>query len=309
MSRKLVEMQGHMEKLTEEELQFCWRCLVDGGQLTVPKLQEFFDKVCGQHLPLSQANDLLNYMDSSHDGRVGMEEFKFFMQVGCLEETDAQTFMWAPHRRKSTSGLELRALREEQRAHTESYSDSISKSSKQAVSGSQLLLPDHARHKLVVQDADHNFNQRDAQLGKKKKKKKRATKIDDQVVANIEAKVANYESKTWMELLDFERDFSRRLLRSHASEITKITLMEYHKMLQGWARLAEWHLPGEVRTADTLAALESLQAPDSGYARRGSARGSGEFTVLPGLSLEQFTKIGNRTFVVKVSRPSNEPSE
>lgn len=84
------------ENLTEEEITFGWRSLAQQGQITVPKIRQFMQDVCNVKLSIVQAKDLLNYMDANGDGRVGQEDFKFFMQTGRLSQTDSTTFMWKP---------------------------------------------------------------------------------------------------------------------------------------------------------------------------------------------------------------------
>merc|ERR1719359_906182 len=84
------------ENLTQEEVNFGWRSLAQQGQIAVPKLRQFMQDVCGTRLSIVQAKDLLNYMDADGDGRVGQEDFKFFMQTGRLSQTDSSTFMWKP---------------------------------------------------------------------------------------------------------------------------------------------------------------------------------------------------------------------
>lgn len=82
--------------LSDEELKFCWQCLVDQGQLTTSKLQKFMLEVTGDELTAIQATDLLGYLDATGDGRVGMEEFRHFMSTSELDMTDVQTFLWSP---------------------------------------------------------------------------------------------------------------------------------------------------------------------------------------------------------------------
>lgn len=88
--------QQPFERLTEEEVTFCWRGLADQGQLTVGRLQKFFLDVCGEQLSAVQAKDLLGYMDANGDGRVGMEDFRNFVSTGQLADTDIKSFMWTP---------------------------------------------------------------------------------------------------------------------------------------------------------------------------------------------------------------------
>ena len=84
------------DPLSDEELKFCWQCLVDQGQLTTSKLQKFMLEVTGDELTAIQATDLLGYLDATGDGRVGMEEFRHFMSTSELDMTDVQTFLWSP---------------------------------------------------------------------------------------------------------------------------------------------------------------------------------------------------------------------
>eukprot|EP00929_Paragymnodinium_shiwhaense_P053070 TRINITY_DN26570_c0_g1_i2.p1 TRINITY_DN26570_c0_g1~~TRINITY_DN26570_c0_g1_i2.p1 ORF type:complete len:450 (-),score=146.26 TRINITY_DN26570_c0_g1_i2:71-1420(-) len=83
--------------LTEEELQFCWRSLVEEGRVSMTKLQGLVKSLCGYSMTAVQCKDLLRYMDANGDGRVGMEDFKNFMQVPCCAQTDPKSFMWTPN--------------------------------------------------------------------------------------------------------------------------------------------------------------------------------------------------------------------
>jgi len=82
--------------LTDEEVQFCWRGLVDEGKMSVPKLQRFMEQVAGHNLSAVQARDLIQYMDADGDGRVGKEDFRNFMSTPSLDHTDVKNFMWTP---------------------------------------------------------------------------------------------------------------------------------------------------------------------------------------------------------------------
>eukprot|EP00933_Yihiella_yeosuensis_P013190 TRINITY_DN12337_c0_g1_i1.p1 TRINITY_DN12337_c0_g1~~TRINITY_DN12337_c0_g1_i1.p1 ORF type:complete len:442 (+),score=106.74 TRINITY_DN12337_c0_g1_i1:54-1328(+) len=87
---------GTWDPLSEEELKFCWQCIVQHGQLTVPNLQKFMLMVTGEEMTFVQARDLLGYLDASGDGRVGMEEFRHFMSASELQRTTPKQFMWSP---------------------------------------------------------------------------------------------------------------------------------------------------------------------------------------------------------------------
>lgn len=92
---------GHpsSEALNEDELLFLWKGLVEEGRLSVPKLQQFMETVAGVRMTVVQAKDLLNYMDANGDGRVGMEDFKSFLSIGHLADTDVKSFMWEPRKK------------------------------------------------------------------------------------------------------------------------------------------------------------------------------------------------------------------
>ena len=85
-----------IEPLTDEEFAFCWRSLVEEGRISVPRLQKFMLDVCGRRLSSMEAEDLLSYMDANEDGRVGQEDFRYFLSVASLEGTDSGNFMWTP---------------------------------------------------------------------------------------------------------------------------------------------------------------------------------------------------------------------
>lgn len=87
------------ELLNEDELLFLWKGLVENGQLSISKLQTFMREVAGVSMSIVQARDLLDYMDANGDGRVGMEDFKNFLSIGHLAETDAKSFMWEPKKK------------------------------------------------------------------------------------------------------------------------------------------------------------------------------------------------------------------
>ena len=55
--RRVASMptEDFFEPLSDEEVNFCWRCLVDQGQLSVEKLQKFYQEISGE--PLSVVQD------------------------------------------------------------------------------------------------------------------------------------------------------------------------------------------------------------------------------------------------------------
>jgi len=110
--------------LSDDEVQFCWRGLVDEGRLSVHKLRKFMEDVCGFTMSTMQAKDLLAYMDANGDGRVGMEDFKYFMGTPSLEHLDAKTFMWNP----KAKYREEHAVQEEEHGDTKEVDRLVSTS-------------------------------------------------------------------------------------------------------------------------------------------------------------------------------------
>lgn len=100
------------EPLTEEELSFCWKSLVDGGQLKAAKLQQFMLDITGESMSRMQARDLISYMDIQGDGNVGQEDFRHFLSIGNLEATNPKDFMWTS---KPKRGLDRPATDEDKR--------------------------------------------------------------------------------------------------------------------------------------------------------------------------------------------------
>lgn len=94
-----MKQPANAELLNEDELLFLWKGLVENGQLSPSKLMMFMQQVAGVNMSVVQARDLLNYMDANGDGRVGMEDFKNFLSIGHLSETDAKAFMWEPKKK------------------------------------------------------------------------------------------------------------------------------------------------------------------------------------------------------------------
>lgn len=115
-----------MEPATEDELAFCWRALVDEGKLSIDKLQAFMKDICGVRLSPTQAKDLVTYMDANGDGRVGLDDFRHFMSIGCLADTDPKSFMWAPSAKyRQEHGLTDSQQRQEQASIFDDFEDAF----------------------------------------------------------------------------------------------------------------------------------------------------------------------------------------
>mmetsp|Transcript_16942 Transcript_16942/g.45026 ORF Transcript_16942/g.45026 Transcript_16942/m.45026 type:complete len:395 (+) Transcript_16942:184-1368(+) len=106
-SAQAAAEQG-FEPLSEDEVSFVWKSLVDQGALSEASLQRFMLEVCGDKISAVQARDLLNYMDADGNGSVGKEDFRNFVSVGRLADTDAKAFMWHPNAKyRQEHGTEL----------------------------------------------------------------------------------------------------------------------------------------------------------------------------------------------------------
>lgn len=98
------------EPLADDEVNFVWRSLVDQGALSEASLQRFMLEVCGDKISSVQAKDLLNYMDADANGSVGKEDFRNFMSIGRLADTDVKAFMWHPNAKyRQEHGMEDKA--------------------------------------------------------------------------------------------------------------------------------------------------------------------------------------------------------
>jgi hypothetical protein len=82
------------EPLDEEEIAFVWKCITDHGQLTAATLKEVMKEVCGMEISQIACKDLLAYMDANGDGVVGQDDFREFMSIGRLADTDPKAFLW-----------------------------------------------------------------------------------------------------------------------------------------------------------------------------------------------------------------------
>jgi hypothetical protein len=86
------------EPLDEEEIAFVWKCITDHGQLTPATLKEVMKEICGMDISQIACKDLLAYMDANGDGVVGQDDFREFMSIGRLADTDPKAFLWREKR-------------------------------------------------------------------------------------------------------------------------------------------------------------------------------------------------------------------
>lgn len=273
------------EPLSEEEMLFCWRTLVDEGRLSAPKLMQFMSEVGGVKLSAVQAKDLLNYMDADSDGNVGKSDFKYFMSIGRLEDTDAKSFMWAPkakyqeeHGRSAghgatdskeanddgnCAGVSESPAGDKQRSSTvnEITSQQPTKPSRGRVATSKENAKDEgtwaepsskgaaARSSLQAAGSSQPPRERDPP--------------DPKFLAKIATTLEKYEKETYEKYLQEEKDFEKRLFKSFCSEGSdELDVVAYHNMLKKWFPLASWCTPGDLRSGDSIAALQSILAQD-----------------------------------------------
>jgi hypothetical protein len=82
------------EPLDDEEIAFVWKCITDHGQLTPATLKDVMKEICGMDISQIACKDLLAYMDANGDGVVGQDDFREFMSIGRLSDTDPKAFLW-----------------------------------------------------------------------------------------------------------------------------------------------------------------------------------------------------------------------
>lgn len=263
------------EPLTEEEMLFCWKSLVDEGKLSIPKLQTFMQQVCGVNLSTVQARDMIQYMDANGDGRVGLEDFKNFMSIGRLADTDAKNFMWTPKAQfRMEHGIGKNAKEDDAGLLSAFSSHSDEKRRGSAVfSDAGLILESSAvpAKPTTPPDAKAPGKRRPApgrgQADSIKNVEKEDEKKDKKVASErtnqlIETAISNYERQSWERFLKEEADFKRYLFDQFSGGKDELDVMDYHRMLLKWFPLAEWCAPRGIRPADSLAALEYIVRRD-----------------------------------------------
>mmetsp|Transcript_6559 Transcript_6559/g.16093 ORF Transcript_6559/g.16093 Transcript_6559/m.16093 type:complete len:348 (-) Transcript_6559:35-1078(-) len=245
--------------LNDDEIAFCWKALVDEGKLSVTKLQAFMKELCAVELSPVQAKDLLNYMDANGDGRVGMEDFKYFMSIGRLQDTDAQTFMWKPKAkfRADHGKAEVKERVEDLDGGTETSVGTRATANLFASpprppepSPKAQATPNQFRRKFAT-----NPSKEPADSGKKVEPRPDGPAT----MAKINNALTKYEQESWQKFLEQEEKFQRELFDQFASPGSdELTVLEYHKMLVKWYGLNSASAPGALRPGDSLASLKYL---------------------------------------------------
>mmetsp|Transcript_130566 Transcript_130566/g.325771 ORF Transcript_130566/g.325771 Transcript_130566/m.325771 type:complete len:439 (+) Transcript_130566:84-1400(+) len=340
------------EALSEEEVAFCWLSLVDQGKLSAQRLQQFMLEICGERLSSIQVRDLLNYMDANGDGKVGREDFRNFVSVGRLEDTNPADFMWTPKRKYREEhgtvekqqpkdedlpsvGVGLTAaasffrtdttISENPRASLEilggaaglgnvgAGANASTTSSSTAAAGPPE--PTHRAAGSVLQTQDTKVSEPKPPPGKRrgpaggrgartaaaaaaateadpavmasagaerqeasvveKPKPSPIPKLDAKVRAQIEASIEKYEQDSWQKFLKVEEEFKEKLFKQFASSADSMSVTEYHKMLMKWHRMARWSMPGDLRPADSLAALRYVLSRERNAQKGESAQADG----------------------------------
>mmetsp|Transcript_28155 Transcript_28155/g.44024 ORF Transcript_28155/g.44024 Transcript_28155/m.44024 type:complete len:345 (-) Transcript_28155:16-1050(-) len=274
--RKAVTMKANeFLPLSEEEMLFLWKGLVDEGKLSPAKLQVFMHQVAGVKLTPVQVQDLLGYMDANSDGRVGMEDFKNFLSVGRLAETDAKSFMWEPKAKF-------------QRENPHSRVHTVDSAERQPSAGSEPHLErrqsgransDAPELKPIVAPESKAPLKRRPQQRKTSScpetelvegtstgptfKTKKPPKLSAEAEAKIQNALLKYEDQSWDKFVRDEKIFRRYLFEQFAGAgEDEMDVTEYHRMLMKWFPLAAWSAPRALRAADSLAALEYVRRKD-----------------------------------------------
>lgn len=280
-----------VEVLNDDEFHFLWKTLVEGGALTAGKLQTFMQTVAGVNLSAVQARDLLQYMDANGDGRVGQEDFKYFMSVGCLADTDVKLFMWEPKRKFREENPLFRELAGNPGVGDEAAGarDSIDlgqnprrslESAETPEDGQMSRQVSGDRHMAVVAPSQPQAKKRpqpsrmstdvwgpksheavNASAGIQRKLK--PPSMTPEVERKIEQALLKYEQRCWERFLEEERNFKRRIFEQFAGKGNgELNPTDYHRMLTKWMPLANSGKLSSIKPADSLAALEFVQRRD-----------------------------------------------
>lgn len=251
-AEKQPESGNMVEPLSDDELQFVWKSLVEEGKLNQKMLRKFLEDITGTRLSVMQAKDLLSYMDMDGDGRVGQQDFKAFMQTSCLAQTDAPTFMWRPKAK---------------------YREQMAKESKPGEDTFGLTRPASGEGEKHPPSRGSL-----ASSGPVSMPKKQTTSQDLQLKAKIDRVVAKYEKDTWDRLLEEEEQIMRHIFAQFTEkggEEGELDAKGFHKMVTQWFPLAQWSAAGAIRPADSLATMHHLaQRAEATRGREGA--GSGE---------------------------------
>mmetsp|Transcript_19648 Transcript_19648/g.52154 ORF Transcript_19648/g.52154 Transcript_19648/m.52154 type:complete len:320 (+) Transcript_19648:107-1066(+) len=283
------------EPLTEEEVNFCWRCLVDQGQLSTGKLQTFYQEITGERLSAVQAKDLRNYMDADGNGVVGMEDFKNFMSICRLQDTDPKSFMWTPNhkwREEHPGGMkgEDDAAALERSLPQKAPAAPLRPASGEGASGaaSSTAMEPKAppgKRKGPARPAASPAPPRPAAspevaVASSEKEEPLPGALDAKTIAHIEATIEKYEQESWAKFAEEEETFKKSLFAHFAGQDSEMSALQYHRMVTKWHGLTKWCLPCDVRPGDSLAALEYVLSKDR-QARGESAPDGGSEAKLP----------------------------
>jgi len=285
-SSTAVPPKDGFESLSEEEVLFCWRTLVDEGRLSAPKLMQFMNEVGGVKLSMVQAKDLLNYMDADSDGNVGKSDFKYFMSVGRLEDTTAKEFMWTPKAKyqeeHGKSGAHAPGDPKDgaEDANFAGFAESAAADKRSSVV-SEALQPSATPGKSAARggrgktDSSHGgeaWAEPSSKGGHTARSSLQASSSDQardrqppdpKFLAKIATTLENYEKATYEKYLKEEKDFERRLFQEFCGEGgDELDVVAYHNMLKKWFPLASWCTPGDLRSGDSIAALQSILAQE-----------------------------------------------
>lgn len=242
-----------VEPLNDEELQFVWRCLVEEGKLTLPKLRQFMEDITGEKLSVVQAKDLLNYMDMNGDGRVGQEDFKAFMQTSCLGMTDPKTFMWTPKSKfRQESGLQPGGAGVDE---GDGGTFALTQSSRQQSGAGSSSQPPPPKAPLADPGKQHDKN----------------------LLAKIDRTLDRYEQETWERLLKEEENCLKQMFSqfSEGENGDELDAKGFHKMTSQWYPISQWCAAGSLRPADSLATMRHINSRGEAQTDKGGDEGDG----------------------------------
>lgn len=266
-----AELAQDFEQLSEEEIHFCWLSLVENGQLPVEKLQEFMLTITGERLSTVQAKDLLKYMDANGDGNVGQGDFRNFVSIGRLEDTNPKDFMWTPKRK----------YREEHGTDKQPKDEGFLGQRREDPLGGC------GAHPGFIEQFHEEPLRRAAPAGRSPRKPRSppqslvskslrqlpptSLKLQTTVRSRIEASIEKYEQESFKKFLEIEEEFKEKLYKQFVADPEGMQVTEYHKMLLKWHKLARWAMPGDLRPGDSLAALKYVLERDGRFRKAAAA--------------------------------------
>lgn len=286
------------DPLTEDELKFCWHALVENGQLSVGNLKKFMRAVAGEDISKMQATDLLVYLDANGDGKVGFDEFVNFMSFSDIRMTDPSTFMWAPTKKfRDDRGInskskaaqsaeeEKKDLEDDDRGFPslldawgeggdqasatpepsrpslkqQSPSTAVAKAGKPGTGS-----PSRARRRDKSEDLEEPLTPPPPQtpaasVAATPAKPVKKLEVDPKLRTKIGVALEKHEQVTWDRLLHEQEIIRKKFFQQYALATPgAMDSREYHKMVSELHNLARQDMPGELKAADSLAALQSI---------------------------------------------------